>query len=119
MKWLKRIYLSVLFLWLLACGVRGLMPYFGGYYSLYHTRGDCFCCSYNTNDTMSKVPACRYAELNGRLEARHPGARYFFYPDKNAEWVGEMFAVPVQRELVCLPSEAAALLHAWKQEIAR
>ncbi len=119
MKWLKHIYLAVLFLWLLACGVRWLLPYFGEYYSLYYTGGKiCFCC-YDDKDKMGKVPASRYAELNRQLETLHPGARYFFYPDKNDEWVGEMFVVPVQRDFVKMPPDVEAALHDWKQEMAR
>lgn len=118
MKRLKRIYLGVLFLWLLACGVRWLMPYCGGNYSCYYTGGEYCFCSYNAEDKMRKVPACRYAELNRRLEAAHPGALYFFYPSKKHHWVGKLFVVPLQRDYyVEMPPDARAVLDAWMQKI--
>lgn len=81
-----RIYIGLLLLWLLACGLRVLLPRWGNYYScstLREWEPPCFCtdCSgLSAYYHLNGVPLAEYAALSKRLEQAQPGTQFFCSP---------------------------------------
>lgn len=80
MKLAKRIYLGLLGLWLLACGVRALLPWLGNYQDMRFASGAFYTSAHDCNEAAGTLPASIFAELNKRLEATQPDTLFFLSP---------------------------------------
>lgn len=112
-----RIYVGLLLLWLLACGLRALLPQWGNYHNcstLRELEPPCFCtdCSgLSAYYHLHGVPLAEYAELSKRLEQAQPGTRFFCGPGNIVLLTPQDEAAPE------LTPSAQAELVAWIHEV--
>lgn len=108
-----RIYIGLLLLWLLACGLRVLLPRWGNYYSCSTLREReplCFCTDCRGPSAyyhLNGVPLAEYAALSKRLERAQPGTQFFCCPGNI------VLLTPSGKAATQLTPAARAELSAW------
>lgn len=115
MKLLKRIYLGVLAGWLLLFGLRAVLMYTGDYeLSYFENMNGVYIHSWPPR--LGELPLSRFTELNRRLAAVQPEARFFFSPADEGQWHVGVMLVPVGEGRAEMSAAAEEVLRVWDQE---
>lgn len=115
MNRVKRLYWSILALWLVVCGLRCPLSFLGGYHRVgfdgVHGWRAC-----SSAPPSAKVPLSRFAELNKRLAEVQPGSRFYFTPTSGGDNHMGIIVSPVKGGSEKLSPAAEEVLETWVSE---